>query len=178
MNTVVLEPHNDDSTLFCAFAAIREQATIVTVLQSFVQASRGDQITADQRTAESRAAAAVLGVGYEQWPFRDDDPDWQAVEVMIRALAADRLYVPVYEENGHPQHNLLYRAASEAAGPNTELVAYLTYTRNGKSKWGTPVAYEPEWVPLKMRALCCYESQAGHPLQAEHFLRSWREYLA
>lgn len=176
--TYVLEPHNDDAVLFSCFNALREQATVITVLRSHVQEARGDAITADQRTQESGLAMRVLGLPYVQWPFRDDNPDWAGISEMILALKADRLYVPAYEigGKGHPHHDRLFQCAYECF--DGEFVQYLTYTKEGKSKWGVRVPYEAAWVPLKMRALLCFESQLAHPLQAEHFLRSYREYVA
>lgn len=177
-NVYVLEPHHDDAALFSCFNAIREQAAVITVLKSYVQEQRGDGITHAMREYESvQAIMGVLGLQHVQWEFRDDAPDWAGISLAIAELDASRIYVPAYEQNGggHPHHDRLFQAAHESC--DGEVVPYLTYSRAGKSKWGTPVPYEPAWVPLKMRALLCYESQVAHPLQVEHFLRSYREYV-
>lgn len=173
----VLEPHQDDAALFSCFNALREQAKVITVLRSFVQEARGDGITAEQREQESERAMKILGLEWEQWPFRDDAPDWGSVYDRIVALNPDRLYVPAHEIGGHEHHNDLCKTAFSAVGSD-KVISYLTYTRAGKSKWGLPVEYETHWVALKMQALICYGSQLEHPLQVEHFLRSWREYVA
>jgi LmbE family N-acetylglucosaminyl deacetylase len=178
---VFLSPHNDDESLFGAFTLIREKPLVVICLDSQTQAFRGDGITGAQRAEETARAMNVLGCEWTQWPVGDLEPDWADVHERMENLTAlweiDQVYAPAWESNGHLQHNVIANMADEVFGEEV-VTNYLTYTSQGKSKWGVPVAYEPSWVPLKLAALSCYESQIGHPLQAEHFLRSWREFYA
>jgi LmbE family N-acetylglucosaminyl deacetylase len=178
---IFLSPHNDDESLFGAFTLIREKPLVVVCLRSETQASRGDGITFERRERETACAMNVLGCEWTQWPVGDLEPDWAEVHERLENLDAlwhpEEVYAPLWEANGHLQHNVVANLAREVFG-DERVTPYLTYTTRGKSKNGTPVDYEPQWVAKKLVALSCYESQVGHPLQAEHFLRSWREFYA
>lgn len=178
---VFLSPHNDDESLFGAFSLLREHPLVVICLRSQTQASRGDEITYQQRERETACAMNILGCEHVQWPVSDLDPDWADVRERLEDLDATMhitdVYAPAWEPNGHLQHNVIAKMALDVFG-HDRVARYLTYTTLGKSKRGVQVEYEPAWVLLKLQALECYQSQIVHPLQAEHFLRSWREYYA
>lgn len=170
---ILLAPHNDDETLFCAFTLLRDRPHVIVCLRSMVQAARG--ITYRQREAETAAAMEILGCTWEQWQFPEDVPDWPAIEKRLRRLKADQVWAPLPEEGGHAHHNKIGEMA-KTIWPNT--VQYLTYTNRGKSSGGKAVPHSPEFVNAKLRALQCYRSQILEPNCAEHFIREQREYYA
>ncbi len=73
MKKLFLSPHDDDAVLFGAFTCMREEPTVVTVLDSYIQPNRGevgcDAIT---RAKETKEALKVLGCESQRMFFRDD----------------------------------------------------------------------------------------------------------
>lgn len=176
MAVVVLEPHNDDVALFCAWQAIRWKAHIVTVLRSVNQEANG--ITAAEREAESARVAEILGCTWEQWPYGDDDPDWQEIRARLEELGngerPTRIFAPWPEPKGHPQHSRVGELA-EAVFGSERVTFYTTYRYGGPRTVGREVEPEPWMIPLKLRALACYESQMLRGPR-RFFLDSLREY--
>lgn len=163
MRRVFLAPHPDDETLFGAFTLLRYKPTVVCVLDCGADRSR-----------EFYNACDTLGITErEVWSFRETAADWRAIRERIESLDAEVIYAPAAVENGNRDHNRIARIA-EAAHPG-RVVRYLTYTTEGKQTGGVLVPFDPEWVPLKLRALACYPSQSGHPSHAPHFMRSQEE---
>jgi LmbE family N-acetylglucosaminyl deacetylase len=154
----VLAPHNDDEALFAAYTLLRHRPRVVVVLDS-----------GPERTAESRAACAVLGVEVEQWPFAESDPDWDAAGDEIRALDGP-VWAPWPEPDGHEHHNAIGELASDLLPAVTY---YTTYTPAGRTT-GTPVDYEDGWPDLKLAALDCYPSQRSRIVA--HLERGLEEY--
>lgn len=160
---VFLAPHHDDETLFGAFTLLAERPLVVVVYDG-----------GPERELESQAAMSVLGCELEHWRLPPADP--LTAIPPIRELDAAVVYAPRPEQaGGQPEHDVI---GDIAAAGRWELRSYLTYTDAGKATDGVEVPYRPEWVPLKLRALACYPSQAGHPSHAAHFLRDQTEYLA
>lgn len=159
MTALVLEPHNDDAALFCAFNAIRHKAHIVTVLRSRNQDGMG--ITPEERENESALAAAELGCTWEQWPEWDTEPDWpdilQALENYDEDSYPAIVFAPWPEKGGHEQHNQVGELAHRVFGDR--VVYYTTYLYGGPRTTGQPVSYERAWIPRKLRALAWFDSQ-------------------
>lgn len=180
MTPLLLAPHNDDETLFASFICLRENPHVIVVLRSQVQEDRFG-ISADQRERETDLAMSELYCTWEQWPTLDAEPDWEEVDRRLvtfrNFFAPSHVYVPAWEVNGHAHHNIVGDLARSVFGLEN-ITHYLTYTTAGKSTWGVPVEYEPEWVARKMSALTCYRSQASLANCAEHFLRDQHEYVA
>jgi LmbE family N-acetylglucosaminyl deacetylase len=183
VNAVALEPHSDDVALFAAWSAIRHQAHVITVLESHVQQARGTGITQEKRWVENDCAMHHLGLSWEQWPLSDSAPDWDACRAMLEELDGDKhpeiVLAPAVEVGGHEHHNRLGDLAGDVFADRVS--HYLTYTRDGgKSERGTRVAYEPEWVSRKLRALACYRTQIEVEAAGctPHFVRGLDEYLA
>jgi hypothetical protein len=177
---LLVAPHNDDEVLFSCFTLLREKPLVVVVFDGYVQANRGLPVTAQQRIEETRAACKILGVDVEFLGYRDDQPP--AAETIAGHLSAlaissgiTEIYAPAWEPNGHAQHNLVAVACDGL--PVVE--RYLTYTPAGKSTNGRKVPFKGAWIPLKLRALACYESQMNlDPRMGcwPHFLRDQTEY--
>jgi LmbE family N-acetylglucosaminyl deacetylase len=164
MSTIFFSPHCDDESLFGAFLIMEHNADVVVVLgDSDLQEKRGLPITSVERRAETVAACEQLGVTQLTfWPQADSNPDWDAVERMMRDLPSPQVVIaPLPEVGGHEQHNHVGRLAKEVFGSN--VIFYLTYTSDrGRSDWGDEVVPKPWMIPLKLRALSCYYSQILH----------------
>lgn len=194
--TVLLAPHHDDECLFAAFQILRVKPHVIVCTRALVQQQRGYTferngevlpISPLQREIETRDALEVLGADYwEQWDIPDGLEN-QPVDAMrslkqkIYELANDYFYciAPAYEEDGHFDHNAIaWHAwgAFDQAMDGDRLTQYTTYTKEGRSRNGRPVEFEPHWPALKMRALACYESQIQHPSTRPHFMGDLWEY--
>lgn len=183
-DVLILEPHNDDVALFCAFTAARERAHVVTVLRSCNQQELGMGITAEQREAENVQAMQALGCTWKQMPHPDCAPDWEKVKEALVDLDDEcepaSIYVPAFEQGGNEQHNRISEIARSLFGDR--IAYYLTYTGGPgrvakKSTWGTEVVPEGPWVTAKLRALACYRSQIERGPR-QHFMQDLREYVA
>jgi LmbE family N-acetylglucosaminyl deacetylase len=175
---VFLSPHNDDETLFGAFTLLRERPHVIVCLKSVVQDVRGYGITAQRRERETAAALRVLGIpSWTQWEIPDAQPDWELLESRLKALRAEKVYAPAFEEEGHAHHNVIAQIAARVF-PADDLTAYMTYTHDGRSESSNLVPFESEWIALKLRALLCYKSQILEPSTRDHFLYPQYEYYA
>jgi LmbE family N-acetylglucosaminyl deacetylase len=157
--TIFLAPHNDDECLWGGFLLQIHRPRVIVVLRSFLQERVG--IRYEEREAETTAALYVLGCAYEQWSYRDDDPDWPAIADRVERLANtyDRCFAPAVEDGGHEQHSRVGEIAMRAFGVD-RVTRYLTYRRgHGKSTSGCPVEPAAGMVAAKLRALACYETQ-------------------
>lgn len=163
MSGVFLAPHHDDETLFGAFTLLREQPLVVVVYDGGLE-----------REAETSAAMEILGcpVAYWRLPL-----DLDVAEIASRLDGMERIFAPLWEADGQPEHNVVSNAAANHRA-RASISWYATYTTAGKTHLLHPVTFEPAWVALKLAALACYPSQSGHPSHAPHFLRDQTEYLA
>lgn len=182
-SVLILEPHNDDCALFCAFTALREQAHIVTCLRSFRQAQAG--VMYFEREWESAEAAGELGCTWEQWSIPDTKPD-----EMMRAELADALrpeldrvdwqhvYAPAPIDGGHEHHNAVGEVAAELVGAD-RLTFYTTYRRGEGRTVGRPVTVDdPTWIAAKLRALACFPSQHANAGTRPWFMCELTEWYA
>lgn len=179
-DALLISPHHDDAVLFSAFNTILLKPTVCTVFRSDRQRDEYG-ITHAQREHEDRAALYHLGVtSYIQLDHSDARPHWAQIHGELRRLILDHKIVlaPAAEKRrGQAQHDEIGTFVWKHFRHQRRVIRYLTYTWEGKSTWGQPVRYEPEWVPMKLRALACYESQM-RTSSAPHFLRELTEYVA
>lgn len=185
MNHLFLSPHNDDETLFGSFTLLRHQPLVVVCLRSFRMADPnypGNMpVEYKTREFETQMAMKALDCQWLQWEFSDAAPDWNLLHMKLEQLRDGRIewttvHAPAWEAGGNEQHNAIAELALDVFGVDY-IRSYLTYTASGKSRWGTEVEFEPEWIPLKHHALACYKSQAMHPETSPHFLDDIREYV-
>lgn len=185
-----VSPHNDDETLFGAFTILREQPYVMIVYDGYVQQKRGLPVTMLQRRQESIAALNILGIPINKILFGclDDSKDVDVtrlgdlIYIATSNLKLDEIFLPAFEENGHPQHNLVARAEFKNKLVTVPIQRYLTYTSKGKSVSSNPVKVtDPMWIAKKLQALVCYTSQMSlDPRMGcwPHFLRSQEEFYA
>ena len=156
MSALVFSPHQDDCALFTAFNAMRHQAHVVTVL-------RDGNGNAEEREAEDREAIHLLGCGLSQWAFMagEPDPGWDEIALLMRRIDEVQkppiVFAPWPEPHGHPEHNMIGKLALDSFGDR--VTYYATYRFGGPRTTGTPSEPDPWMIPLKLRALACYESQ-------------------
>ncbi len=186
---IFLSPHNDDEVLFGAFSIMRERPLVIVVYDSYVQGNRGADVTVHQRRRETRAALSELNANEPCFLGLRDDKAYTPADVAFRLRSVvdidqtfDVVYSPMYDTDGHEQHNIVARAAGLLATPHH--VRYSTYTRGG-GRQVTPNEVLPldgSMIARKHRALACYESQmsmdAKHPLGCwPWFVGDMREYV-
>lgn len=161
MTALLLEPHQDDAILFASFLCLTYEPHVVTVLGD---ARNQPGITGEMRGEENARAFRELGLEPPiQWFFRDDAPDWPEIAAAIGWRGyrnAERVFAPFPEPGGHEQHNRVGELARDVFGDR--VTYYATYKYGGPRTTGDPVPFEREWVPRKLRALACFESQILH----------------
>lgn len=189
MSNLFISPHNDDETLFGAFTLCREAADIqvVVMFDGYVQATRGEPVTWEERRAETVAALKELGVVKPPIfaAFGDDAINWNHVHNYVRCFSrslqpSDIAYIPLCEYNGHEQHNRLSEICTTHFNAQAEvrIQQYTTYTTMGRSIGSIRIHPQPDWVIRKLRALACYKSQITVENCREHFMRGLHEYYA
>lgn len=174
---VFLSPHNDDEVLFGTFTILRERPHVINCLRCDFQVDPAHGAPYPAREAETARALEILGVTHTQWDILETDPDWAEMLRRFQALRAQgftTVWAPKVEEGGHPHHNEIGRLALSVW---PEATRYCTYSLAGKSR-GVEVPYRPPWVAIKLKALACYESQAGGLNCHKYFIRDQREYVA
>lgn len=165
--SIFLSPHNDDETLFGAFTLLREKPLVVVITDGYIQAERGERVTAMERRFETRQAMELLGCSVLFGGIRDTELTKEALERALKRLyTTDIVYAPKPYPNGNPQHNLVGEVA--ALFPN--VVYYATYSKDNLYEIGD-VEIKPteEELQLKQKALQCYESQLKLPSTRPHF---------
>lgn len=181
-----VSPHNDDAVLFGAGTLMRHRPVVLTVLDSYVQPSRGfAACAAPIRREEDRAAiCGVLGLSILFGGIADNlAPKEMAywIRVLFQELAPlEEVWLPAVEADGHDHHNLVGEIGLEVFA-GTKINRYLTYTRSGgKSTAGVPVPFSGAMARLKLQALACYRSQLEIDALGcwPHFMRDQTEYLA
>jgi LmbE family N-acetylglucosaminyl deacetylase len=187
---IFLSPHADDETLFGAFTIMRDKPLVVVVFDGYVQVNRGaTKVTYLERRRESRSAMQALGTDSLRFlGLRDDDSTYTAEDIKFRLRSVcnvdapfDTVYSPMFDGDGHDDHNLVSRAADLL--PTVKHVKYSTYTRNG-GRQRTPNEVQPmdgDMIRRKHLALACYTSQLDmNPKLGcwPHFMDSMREYTA
>lgn len=167
---VLFSPHSDDEALFASATILRYRPDVVICFQS-----EGDYGDTETRLAESRDACSILGAaGVEQWHGKDQDFGMVAsMRAYDEHVHPARVWAPDPRAS-HPDHVAVARAAAEVFG--SRLTTFHTYDKAGKVRAGAPVAFEPEWVEAKLRALARYTSQLRHPRAHAFFLEDLHEY--
>lgn len=181
MTIVLLEPHHDDAVLFASYTMLREHPTLVTVF-GFAQAQERYGISAATRDHENIEAMKLLEPdGWKTLNHSDLQANENAIiDDLLRlntVLHPKVVWAPMFEIDGHEQHNLVAKCA-EIAYPG-RVRFYATYSRGSRrTQTDNEVIPEPEWPALKMKAMACYTSQINldntRPwFAADEMLREW-----
>lgn len=154
-----ISPHNDDETLFGAFTLLREKPLVLIVTDSWIQFTRGEDCSAEDRWQETLKAMQVLKCPVVRGGIRDDIIGAEAVKELLEKFSGfDKVYAPAIIVNGNPHHNLIGEVAAEVFGD--KLVRYMTYSKDNLYAVGKQeLKPEPEEIALKKMAFDCYPSQ-------------------
>lgn len=166
-----ISPHNDDEVLFGAFTLMREKPLVVIVTDSYIQAERGEKITADQRWEETRAAMKILGCPVIRLGIRDDIIDKWAVENKLSKFTGFyNVYIPALEF-GNPHHDLINEVVQKIGnGIGQCIKQYRTYSKlDLHTIGGEEIVPTQEEIELKNKALACYTSQLNLAATKPHF---------
>ncbi len=178
MNSLFVSPHSDDSVLFGAYTLMREKPLVLTVTSSYIQANRGENITAQQRIGEDIVAMKILGCPIVFGQLRDDVLDsWGIENLLSKFQNFDKVYIPAIQ-GGNAQHDLIGKVALKLW---PKAISYATYA---KGEWKTKgkIEIKPTGAQIdsKKKALDCYASQLSLPATAPHFdaaRKEWSEWL-
>lgn len=166
MSSILFSPHNDDESLFCSYICMQEKPLVVIVMDSYLQPARGrgwEDCTAENRWKETKEACHILDVPVISLGLRDDTvTEEQIVEAMKRFSGFNKVYAPAIQDDGNVHHNMVARAAQKVFD---QVIKYATYTSTNLSPLGYyekgdyPIVGSSWQVPIKERALECYQSQ-------------------
>lgn len=179
MKSLLLAPHSDDEILFASWTLIAHTPDLVICREDPDRAMRGI------RVSESRAALEELGYDWSHgrmsvWPAveRQYCHEMLSRRICVASEHYDLVYAPLWEEEGHHEHNEISTLATIFFG-SERCRYYSTYTRTGGRTQGrSEVPYDPTWIARKLRALACFETQHVHPQRSPWFvdlidLREW-----
>jgi LmbE family N-acetylglucosaminyl deacetylase len=149
---------------------MRKHPLVLTVTDGFIQANRGENVTADQRWLEDIEAMKGLGCPLVFGNIRDDIIDeWAVKDLLSRFYNFDTVYAPAVQ-GGNPQHDLIGRLVKERF---KNVIQYSTYA---KGEWRTkgnkeikPNNIHIDEIAIKNQALACYKSQLSLPATKPHF---------
>ena len=178
---VLLSPHPDDETLACGgLLRAASQAGLDIHLMAVTDGEAcypGDTAWTPEHLREVRPrevaqAFTVLGVGAQVQRLRFPDGGVEAhidaLEAALRPLLqpGDLVLAP-WEQDGHPDHDAVGRAALAAASqPGIRLLRYPVWAWHWLSPQGSRAPFDavrmplaPDTVALKQRAIACFASQ-------------------
>lgn len=180
-SVVLLEPHHDDAVLFASYTILRLKPVVITVFGHAVAQERYG-ISAMMRDNENIEAMQVLEPSaWRSWDHSDINPnEEQIIDSMLRlntVVHPKEVWSPMFELDGHEQHNLVARCA-EIVYPG-RVRYYATYSRGSRrTTTEHEVIPKPHWPALKLRAMSCYASQINLGdcqswFAADEMLREW-----
>ena len=102
----------------------------------------------------------------------DELTDLILYDKLYKLKTDDVVYIPEYQENGNPQHNLVNRVAKNIF-PNIK--TYKTYSGIEDRTIGKEIIPTEEELELKKKAMECYMTQIENPMTA-HYFNSNKEY--
>lgn len=165
---ILLSPHSDDAILFASFIIQREKPIVVTVTNCTTQNGNGKE-----RMFEDIEAMKILGVPICFLNIDEDKLDGLSfLKAILPLYTEETVYIPEYEENGNPQHNLI-NEISKKIFPNTK--EYKTYSGLEDRTIGKKIIPTEEELELKKEAMDCYTTQMENPLTA-HYFTTYNEY--
>lgn len=180
-SVLVLAPHPDDEVFGCGGAILRhvEAGARVDVV---VVTDGGIGGPADQRQAESQAAAKILGYGDPVFWHQEDRALRYSEALVLRVLdqmdssETDLLYAPSPWEM-HPDHRQAMAIATEAARRYTRPIR-LAYYEVGAPLHPNVLLDISAQADAKELAMKCFVSQLSHQDYTRHIraLNSYRTY--
>lgn len=159
---VFISPHSDDATLFGAYTILRESPLVVTVTHATMQGGNGEE-----RILEDYRAMRILGASLTLLGIDEDKLTEELLWEKLQVFPYDTFYyIPEYEEEGNPQHNLINLVVKGLTDNYTE---YKTYSGLKDRTVGMEVIPTPEELSLKKQAMACYRTQIENHNTAHYF---------
>jgi LmbE family N-acetylglucosaminyl deacetylase len=168
MTSLLISPHNDDESLFCAYTLMREKPLVLVVTDSYIQGKRGDGITMEQRRAETLAAMKIVGCPVVFGGIHDDEVTEESVSNLLKNFHGfDTVYAPAVQ-GGNAAHDIIGTVAKNIHNA----VRYATYTKSELYTEGDIEVTPPSIsaIQMKIDMLNCYKSQIMLPSTRPHFL--------
>ena len=168
---VFLSPHSDDEILFGAYTIMREKPLVVIVTHATMQGDNGDERAMESYRAMKMLGASVMFLGIDE----DKLTEMTLFEKLVFLNEADslKIWVPEYEEDGNPHHNLVNRVARQMF---PEVKTYKTYTGLEDRTVGEEVIPTEDELALKKQAMQCYRTQIENP-NTVHYFSVTNEYV-
>lgn len=168
MTKFLLSPHSDDAVLFATYTLLREKPLVVTVTNCTTQNGNGKE-----RMLEDIEAMKMLGLPICFLNIDEDKLDGLSfLKAILPLYTEDIVYIPEYEENGNPQHNLI-NEISKKIFPNTK--EYKTYSGLEDRTIGKEITPTEEELEIKKRVMACYRTQIENPMTS-HYFTTYNEY--
>jgi N-acetylglucosamine malate deacetylase 1 len=185
---LVLATHPDDEVLGCG-GVIARHAAAGDDVHVLIMTRGVEELFTPERVARTReelaAAHKILGVKIATFldfpaPRLDTVPGHQLADALLgqlRKIRPDVLYIP-HQGDLHSDHKATYWAALVAARPTggASPSRILCYETLSETEWGAPTsanAFVPtvfvdiaKYIPIKLRAMSCYETQLQAPPHA------------
>lgn len=157
-----LSPHSDDETLFGAYRILREKPIVVIITHATLQGNNGYE-----RAVESYKAMQILGVPVMFLGINEDKLTEETLSEKLKYLPKEATYyIPEYEINGNPHHNLVNKVARKLFSKYNE---YKTYTGLNPRTLGKEIIPTKEELELKKKAMSMYRTQIENPMTAHYF---------
>lgn len=181
MNVLVIATHPDDEVLGCGgvmarHTAVGDSVSLVVVTRGIPALFSTEFIKQGRR--ELRQANTLLGVTDIHFldfpaPKLDVVPGYElaaAINQKIQEIQPEIVYLP-HRGDIHADHQAVFQATLVAARPidGCPVRKLLCYETLSETEWAAPVgdqAFVPtvfvditEFLPLKLRAMACYQSQ-------------------
>lgn len=168
MLKVFVSPHPDDAVLFASYLIMREKPLVVTVTHPTFQGDNGNE-----RVIEDYNAVRILGAPIAFLGIDEDKLTEEILHEKLQLFPSDTLYyIPEYEKDGNPQHNLVHDTVRRMTDNYKE---YKTYSGWLDRSGDTEVIPTEQELELKKRAMACYHSQIENPFTS-HYFETYAEY--
>ena len=150
MKTILLSPHNDDESLFCAYTIMRMKPLVVVVFDSYIQ----DWTTKEERRKETEEAMKMLGAEVMFLGLNDKTATEEDVKQALAKLPDAEVFAPT---GSHKHHNMIGRLAERRW---KTVVLYTTYDGDALHVKGrVEIVPTKKEIEVKNKALDCYKSQ-------------------
>lgn len=158
---LLISPHADDETLFCAYTLMRERLKVVIVTDGYAQQAKDPRLdfTYIDRRLETMRAMSMLGLEVDFLEISDINfrDNLDIFEEILRSYNPSKVYAPMVE-GGNEIHDLVGLTANKMFGGLVEY--YSTYTKERPYPEAfTEIRPTEKERALKLKMLECYETQ-------------------
>ncbi len=169
----IISPHQDDAVLFASYIIQREKPIVISVVHPTLQ-----EDNTYERILEDYKAMKILDVPIMFLKIDEDKLNennlYDKLFDLKDSQGDDEVWIPEYEENGNPQHNLVNKVANQV-WEDYNIHTYKTYTGLEDRTIGKEIIPTKEELELKKQAMACYNTQINNPL-TKHYFENYKEY--